>query len=213
MARSIKYFLTGTGFILLLLQASCSTQRAIANYSGDGEIFAMPEGGFVQGGGGYQVRFERLRLDHPAHLTYRFSGLPKIAWRVNVFFAIDDSREWIDKRQYERYQQPSQSGWVRTNHFEFVTYDDLKGTLSMSLKDAKGNVIFDVHHKLSEFVWSGSKGRPWELYDRDSKMDFTPDSRKEYILEVGIEPDAILKDTEGYVLFRSGGHEGFSFGF
>jgi len=51
---------------------------------------------------------------------------------------------------------------------------------------------------------------PWELYDRDFKMAFTADSRTDYILEVSIEPDAILKDTEGYVLFSSGGHEGFS---
>jgi hypothetical protein len=184
----MKYLVASIGLVFLLFQTSCSTQRAIANYSGDGEIFAMPDGGFVQGGGGYQVRFKRVRLDHPAHFTYHFTGLPKDGWHVEVYFAIEDPQErlWNDSE-----------------------IKDLKGTLAMSLKDTNGHVILEFRHKLSEFTWCRAGANPPGLYDF-SNSGFITDPRKQYILEVNIEPDAILKDDEGYVMLRSGGHEGFS---
>ncbi len=81
----------------------------------------------------------------------------------------------------------------------------------MSLKDVKGNVVFQFEKKLCELVWSQAGQGPWELYDPKT-VDFIPDSR-EYILEIVINPDPILKDDEGFVLFRGGGREPISIGF
>jgi hypothetical protein len=75
----------------------------------------------------------------------------------------------------------------------------------------KGNVVFQFEKKLRELVWSRAGQGPWELYDPKT-VNFTPDSR-EYILEVVINPDPILKDGEGFVLFRGGGHEPVLIGF
>ena len=193
----MKYFVTGVGLVLLFLLTSCSTQRAISHYFGDGEIFAMPDGGFWQGGGGYRVRFKSLRLDHPAHLTYRFTGLPKIAWRVEVYFAIEGAQR-LERRNYGTHPKPP-----------FI--DDLSGTLALTLKDADGTVILESRKKLSEFIWSGGSGAQW-LYD-DKNVGFTANPRKKYVFEVSIEPDGALKSYDGYVLFKSGGHEGISIGF
>jgi hypothetical protein len=201
------FILTSMGFALLLFQPSCSTQRAISNYSGDGEIKAMPYYGFWQRGGGYTVRFKPIKLDRPNHLVYHFAGIPKMAWHVDVFFAIKDLREWTDKSLYKFYQEPSQVEWAKTNQLKFANYDDLNGTLAMSLKDKNGKVIFEFQHKLSELIWSRAGLGPWELYDRDFKSSFAANSNVEYTLEINIEPDPALKDDEGYVLFRSGGKE------
>ena len=98
-------FATGTAF-LLLFQSSCSTQSKIARYSGDGEIKAMPDYGFWQGGGGCTVKFKPIKLDQSSHFTYHFKGLPH--WQFELLFAVEDSREWTDKKQYEFDMQPSQ---------------------------------------------------------------------------------------------------------
>jgi hypothetical protein len=199
----MKYLLIGTGVILVLLQGACSDQRAIASYQGDGEIFAMPDGGILQGGGGCQVRFKRMRLDQPAHFRFRFSGLP--GRKTEVFFAIEDSRTWEDKHLYEWYQRTASP--AEKEKYKYVCYEDLKGTLAISLKQAKGKVVLQFEKPLSKLRWSRAGEGPWELYDEQT-VDFTPDSRIEYILEIAINPDPILNDAEGYVLFRSGGHEG-----
>jgi hypothetical protein len=41
-----NFFVTGIVFVLLF-QSSCSTKSKIAHYSGDGEIKAMPDYGFI----------------------------------------------------------------------------------------------------------------------------------------------------------------------
>ena len=171
------FFVIGVGLVLLS-QTSCSTQWRIKHYSGDGNIKTIPTPFFVHDG--YTVQFKPVKLDHSTRLTYHFKGLPKIAWRVDVFFEIDDPRLLDDKERY-----------------------DLKGTLAMSLKDSKGNLIMQFEHKLSELVWSRGSG-PWELYDEE-KPGFTADSTVEYTLEVTIDPDSALKDDKGYVLFSTGG--------
>jgi len=191
----MKYFVTAVVIFLLLLATSCSTQRAISHYSGDGEIVGMPDGGFWQGGGGYRVRFESVRLDHPAHLTYHFGGLPKIAWRVEVYFAIEGPKQW------------TRDGTHRRPPFN----EDQSGTLALTLKDADGQVILNYKHKLSEFRWAGGSGA-WGLYD-EKNVGFTANPQKKYVLELSIEPDEALKDYDGYILFKSGGHEGTSIGF
>lgn len=170
----------------------------------------MPGGGIVEGGGGCIVKFKPIKLDHPAHFIYHFTGLP--AWRFDCFFAIEDPRSWTDRSQYEFYQQPAQRVWAETNHFKFATYDDLKGTLAMSLKDAKGNVIFQYKRELSKLTWSQGGIDPPELYDFDAKTWFIS-NRMEYTLEVTIDADPTLKDDMGYVLIRGGGREGISIGF
>lgn len=81
----------------------------------------------------------------------------------------------------------------------------------MSLKDSKGNVVFQFKKKLREMRWSGSGGGRHELYD-EKTVFFTPDNG-EHILEITIDPDPMLKDDEGYVLIRGGGHEPVSVGF
>jgi hypothetical protein len=203
-----NFFATGIAF-LLLFQSSCSTQPKIARYSGDGEIRVMP-GGAVRGGGGCEIKFERIKLDRPAHFTYHFTGLP--TWQFNLFFTIEDSREWTDKKEYEFYQRPSEIAWAEKNHLKFACYDDLNGTLAMSLKDAKGNVVLQFERKLSKLIWSRAGLGPWDLYDEHS-VNFIPKSGAEYILDIKIESDSLLKDDEGYVLLRGGGHEGISIGF
>jgi hypothetical protein len=209
MKNSRSYFVTGMGILFLLVQISCSTRSKIAHYSGDGEIKAMP-GGVVLGGGGCIVKFKPIKLDQPAHFTYQLKGLP--AWEFGLFFTIEDPRIWTDRRQYEFYQQPSQLAWAETNHFKFATYDDLKGTLAMSLKDAKGDVVIQFKRKLSELIWSRAGVGPWDLYDLRN-VHFMPSSNMQYTLEINIDPDLTLKDNMGYVLLRGGGHEGISIGF
>ena len=190
----MKYLVTCVAVAFLLIQTSCSTQRAIASYRGAGDIVAMPDGGFWQGGGGYEVRFPRVRLDHPTHLTYHFTGLPKVAWHADVYFAIEG---------------PQQLEWRNDgSHPKPPFIDDLTGTLALTLRDADGHVVLEYNHKLSEFIWSGGSGTQW-LYDL-SKLGFTANPRASYTLDVSIEPGAVLKDYEGYVLFTSGGHEGVS---
>ncbi len=157
----------------------------------------MPDGGFWQGGGGYKVRFKSVRLDHPIHLTYHFSGLPKIAWRVEVYFAIEGPKQFEWRRDGTHRRPP------------FI--EDQSGTLALTLKDADGQVILNYKHKLSEFIWSGGSGAQW-LYD-DKNVGFTTNPQKKYVLELSIEPDEALKDYDGCILFRSGGHEGISIGF
>jgi hypothetical protein len=195
---------------LSLLQTSCSAEWHLRHYSGDGEVKMMPGGGIVEGGGGCIIKFKPIKLDHPVHFTYHCTGLP--AWRFDCFFAIEDPRIWTDRSQYEFYQQPSHLAWAETNHFKFATYDDLKGTLAMSLKDAKGNVVIQFERKLSELTWSRAGLGPWDLYDEHS-VNFIPKSGAEYILAVSIDPDPTLKDNVGYVLIRGGGREGISIGF
>jgi hypothetical protein len=202
-------FMVVIGF-LSLLPISCSSEWHLRHYSGDGEVKIMPGGGIVEGGGGCSIKFKPIKLDSPTHFIYHFKGLPN--WRFNLFFTIEDSREWTDKRQYEFYQQPSQATWVETNHFKFATYGDLKGTLTMSLKDAKGNVVIQFERKLSELIWSRAGLGPWDLYD-ENFVNFTPKSDAEYVLEVSLDPDPTLKDDVGYVLIRGGGREGISTGF
>lgn len=173
---------------------SCSTQSRISHYQGDGEIKANPDYGLIGGGGGYTLKFKPIKLDQPAHFVYHFSGLPR--WKVGIFFAIEGPQKW-ERRDFYDWSRQHYPNEQKQNT---AIIDDLNGTLAMSLKDAKGNVIFQFKKKLRELTWSGT-----ELYD-ERTVNFTPDGR-EYTLEVTIDPDPILKDDEGYVLIRGGGHE------
>jgi hypothetical protein len=192
--------------IMTALAASCSTESQIKHFSGDGKITTEPYYGFIQGGGGYDLKFEPIKLDKPAHFTYRFAGLPH---RQNLaYFSIEDSRTWEDKHLYDWYQRTALP--AEKEEYKYACYEDLKGTLAMSLKDTKGNVVFQFEKKLSKLVWSYGKG-PWDLYDEKTSA-FVPDGR-EYILEVTINPDPILTDDVGYVFIRGVGSEPLSFGF
>ena len=197
-------FVTGIAF-LLLFQSSCSTQSHLKHYSGDGEPKIIPTPFFVNDG--YAIQFKPISLDKPAEMTYHFKGLPKVAWQVEVYFVVEGSQEWESKDYYE---------WQQLHHPNDITketavIDDLKGTLEMSLKDTKGNIIFQVTNVLSKLTWSQGDHTPAELYD--SKTFFTTSIVKEYILDVSIVPDPILKNDKGYILFRSGGWEPISIGF
>jgi hypothetical protein len=87
-----------------------------------------------------------------------------------------------------------------------VFIEDLKGTLEMSLKDTNGNMIFQVTNMLSKLTWCRAGQQPPWLYD--SKTFFTTSITNEYILDVSIVPDQILKNNFGHILFRSGGWGG-----
>jgi hypothetical protein len=192
-----KFFVIGAA-ILLLFQSSCSTQSYLKRYSGDGETKIIPTPFFVSDG--YTVQFKPVSLDKPMNMTYHFKGLPKVAWPIEVYFVIEGSQDWRWRNEGNRAPAPNT-----------VFIDDLKGTLEMSLKDTKGNTIFQVKHKPSEFTWcEGGHEPPW-LYD--SKTFFTVNRSMEYVLEVSIDPDPTLRDTDGYVLLRSGGWEPISMGF
>lgn len=190
-----------------MLGVSCSTATRLKRYSGDGEIKAKPDYGFWGGGGGYTLQFKPIKLDQPVHLTYHFSGLPQ--WHAEAFFAINDTRTWEGKPLYEWYQRTASP--AEKERHKYACYDDLTGTLAMSLKDTKGNVVFQFEKKLRELRWSGSGGGMYELYDE--KTAFFMPNAGEYILEVSIDPDPMLKDDEGYVLFKGGGHDPVSIGF
>jgi hypothetical protein len=194
----------GIGFLLVIL-ASCSTQSRITHYQGDGEIKANPDYGLIGGGGGYTLKFKSIKLDHPAHFTYHFSGLPR--WRAEVLFAIAGPQKWEWRDCYDWYQKhyPSEQ------RPQVAIINDLKGKLAISLRNAKWDVILQFQRELSELTWSQGGSNPSELYDEQA-INFTPDSR-EYTLEVTIDPDPILKDDEGYVLIRGGGREPISIGF
>jgi hypothetical protein len=198
-------FSFGIIFVLAVLEVSCSTQSQIGHYSGNGQITARPDHGLVGGGGGYLLQFTPIKLDQPAHFTYHFKGLPR--WRTEVLFAIEDSHTWENKRLYDWYQKTASP--ADKEKYNYACYDDLNGTLAMSLKDAKGNLVLHFEKKLRELIWSHSQG-PWELYN-EQMVNFMPDSQ-EYVLEVIIDPDPILKDDNGYVLLRGGGHEPVSVG-
>ena len=187
-----RFFVAGIA-LLLLLQSSCSTQSHLKHYSGDGDPKIISNPFFVSDG--YTVQFKPVSLDRPTKMTYHFRGLPRVAWRVEVYFVIEGSQDWRSRNDGDPAPAPNT-----------VFIDDLKGTLEMSLKDTKGNTIFQVTNMLSKLTWcQGGKEPPW-LYD--SKTFFTTSSIKEYILDVNIIPDPMLKDNDGYVLFRSGGWGG-----
>ena len=143
-------------------------------------------GGVIFGGGGCILKFKPIKLNQPSKFDYRFKGLPD--WRFTVFFAIDDNQNWPDRKQ------------------------SLSGTLEMKIKDSSGMIVFQVHRKLSDLIWSRAGNGPWELYDHDH-IEFRPKRDTEYTLEISIDPDSLLKDDEAYVLLRGGGHEGLSIGF
>lgn len=191
-----SWLLSGMVLIVAVSQSSCSTESRISHYKGDGEIKANPDYGLIGGGGGYTLKFKPIKLDQPAHFTYHFTGLPR--WRAGVFFKIEDSRWWEDRAQYEWDQR--KNSIAQRERINVACYEDLDGTLAMSLRDAKGGVVFEFKKKLRELTWSGT-----ELYD-DRTVNFNPDGR-DYILEVTINPDPILKNDEGCVLIRGGGHE------
>ena len=124
-------------------------------------------------------------------------------------FAIGDSREWIDRNQYDWDQRNATP--AEKEKYQYACYSDLKGTLSMSLKDANGHMVFQFTKNLSELTWSRAGEEPPEQYDQKT-VNFTPDNR-EYVLEVVINPDPMLKADEGWVVFRGGGREPLSIGF
>ena len=198
-------------FGFLLLQLSCSTASKIARYSGDGEIKAV-SGGILQGGGGCILKFKPIKLNQSSQFSYHFKGLPN--WHFNLFFVVEDSRWWVDQRWFEASQKPSEIAWAEAHNLKtkYANYDDVKGTLAMSLKDADGKIILQFNRPLSKLIWSGSGGGPPELYDANA-VSFTPVKDVEYTLEISIDPDPALIDDEGYVLLRGGGHEGLSIGF
>ncbi len=200
MKKGCFHFLLGIGLPLVMLASSCSTQSRIKHYQGDGEIKANPDYGLIGGGGGYTLKFQAIKLDHPAHFTYHFSGLPR--WKAEILFAIEGPQKW----EWRNYYDWNQRHYPNEPKQNTAIIDDLKGTLGMSFKDAKGNVVFQFKKKLRELTWSGT-----ELYD-ERTVNFTPDGR-EYTLEVTIDPDSTLKDDDGYALIRGGGREPISIGF
>ena len=197
MKNSRRCFVAVMGILFSLILSSCSTQSYLKHYTGDGETKIIPTPFFVSDG--YTVQFKPVSLDKPMNMIYHFKGLPKVAWRVEVYFVIEGSQQW-------KWRNGNQ---VIAANADFI--DDLKGTLEMSLKDTKGNIIFQVKHRLSEFTWCQSGQQPPWLYD--GKTFFTANSSAEYILEVSVDPGPTLKSNEGYVLLRSGGWEPISIGF
>ncbi len=190
----------------MLTASSCSTESSLSNYRGDGEIEMNPNYG-IENGGGYTLKFKQISLESSAYHIYRFKGLPHL--KAQVLFAIEDTRTWEDRRLYEWYQQTASAS--EKLKYQYACKDDLSGSLSMTLKDQNGNVIFRFNKKLSDLTWSRAGLGPWELYD-EKTINFRPDGR-EYTIEVKIDSDPILKTDNGYLLIRGGGHEPISVGF
>lgn len=208
MNSKMKSIIAGIGLASVTILASCSTRLATMNYSGDGSI-RVRSGGAVIGGGGYEVKFKQFKLDRPNHLTYHFTGLPKTDSKFKVDFAIEGQQNWVDRKYFNQ----CKGNPPFLLHYPKMIIDDLQGSMTIALRDSKGHVLFNIHHKLSEYGWhSNSEGLSW-LYDKKWKMAFTPENGTEYILEVDIKPDAILRTNDGYVRLQGGGHEGWAIGF
>ena len=113
----------GALILVLLGQTSCSTRHALKRYSGDGQAETIRTPFFMHEG--YVIRFGPVPLGGATNVLYRFSGLPNVAPRVKVSFAIN--------RHYK---------------------EDLTGSLAISLTDSKGHFVYDVQDKLPAFIWS-----------------------------------------------------------
>lgn len=153
----------------------------------------------------YTLKFKPIKLNHPAHFVYHFSGLPH--WNAEILFAIEGPEiwEWKDFYDWHRQHYPNE----HDPHIAII--NDLKGTLAISLKDTCGHVILHFQDELSKLTWSQGGSNPPELYDEHA-VNFTPEDRK-YTLEVTVIPDPRLKGDEGYILIRGGGLEPPSIGF
>lgn len=204
-----NFFATGLAFLFLMFASSCSTESKVKHYSGDGEIKTRP-GGVLLGGGGCVVKFKPVKLDQPSKSTYHFKGLP--AWNFNLYFVVEDSRFWVDQNWYKNFQKPSNVAWAEAHHVKYANYDELQGNLVVSLKDTNGKIILQFDRPLSKLTWSGGGDGESELY-ASHNVSFKPTKGMEYVLEISMNPDPMLKDEVGYVLLRGGGHEGISIGF
>ena len=174
------------------------------HYSGDGEITEVKMHSMLVRDG-YQVQFKPVKLDQQVHLTYHFSGLPEIKDRtVDIFFSIEDPRSWEDRGLYEWYQ--TNVSVAERESYKIASLDDLKATLSMSLKNKQGDTIFQFNRKLSECVWSRTERGSYSLYDRDFKTSFVPNKGEEYILELSMDFEPILKKDQAHVWMRCGGY-------
>jgi hypothetical protein len=194
---------------LIVVGASCSTESRLSHYLGDGEIKAQPDYGLIGGGGGYTLKFAPIKLNRKSHYIYHLKKLP--ALKTDVYFAIEDPHTWVDRDLYTWYKTNASES--KKQQYNYACYEDMSGTLAMSLKDGEGRYVFQFEKKLSELIWSsGSEPKHVvELYD-DHSMGFTLDDR-DYVLEITITPDAALNSDKGYVLFQGVGHEPISIGF
>ncbi|HEY4415347.1 MAG TPA: hypothetical protein VGO57_06610 [Verrucomicrobiae bacterium] len=206
--RTLTIFKSTIILWLMAMGSSCSTESKLRHYSGDGEIKAQPDYGLIGGGGGYTLKFAPIPLDGKAHFIYHLKGLP--AGKTDVYFAIEDPHAWVDRDLYTWYQTNASES--KKQEYNYACYEDLNGTLAMSLKDREGKYVFQFEKKLSELTWSsGSEPKHVvELYDRRS-MGCALDGR-DYVLEITVTPDAILSPDKGYILFQGGGHEPISIG-
>lgn len=166
------------GFLLLALGTSCSTNSSIQGYTGDGEFKEGTSYG-VGTSRGYSVKFAPVKLDAPVNQVYHFSGLPR---RSSDIFFVMENRALSEVRE------------------------QLTGTCAITLKDGSGKIVRQFKKKFCDMVWVRAGDGPWELYDSQT-VYFTPD-RRDYILELAIDTDPLLKDEQGYVFIRGGVREG-----
>jgi hypothetical protein len=186
--------------VFVLPQISCSSLKTRASYySGEGEIKIVKMSFFEPDG--YTLELPAVKLDKPVHLTYHLKHLPKISGhKTEVYFGIKDSRYWTDGGYIE---------WARMHHSpeerkDMASLDDLVGNMSMRLQDMNGNVIFNFNEKLSKYRWSRSNHGPYLLYEGDFKGMFE-NLRTEYVLEIDVDYDPMLKEDKGFVWLRCGG--------
>jgi hypothetical protein len=184
-------------FLLVLTTSSCSTEWQIKSYSGDGKITEYRNRFFAQNG--YTIRFEPLSFGSDVCRFYRFTHIPKVAWQVQCYLVLEDSRIWVEASQYEwlKLHQTGDSG-------NYANKDELEGELEVSLKDSKGDVIFEVRQPWSKYVWSRGGNGPWMLYDDKFKMFFKPAPAMQYGLEIKADRASLLNATKGYLLLESG---------
>jgi hypothetical protein len=169
-------------------------------YSGEGEVKVIKMPFFVPDG--YTVDFPDVKLNQPLHLTYRLKNLPNVSGHVvEVFFGIKDPRYWTDRRHYDWARHNLPDAEIR----DYVPFDELTGNMVMCLKDGRGNVLFKFKARLSEYIWSRSNHGPYLLYNRNFDGRFVIHPGAEYILEVDVDADPMLREDKGFVHLRSGG--------
>lgn len=161
-----------------LLISSCATSNQIKHYSGEGEIHQTPTPFFVRDG--YTLVFPRLKIGQGVNESYHLNGLPNVGSPIKVYFVIEDPRPAIERRRSE-----------------------LTSIFAISLKDERGNMVFHVKQKLSDFIW-GYANEKSMLYDKDLKMTFVANPQKEYVLTIEMESEPLLKDFVGYAMIECG---------
>ena len=120
-----KIFVAGIALLLGAIAIVLFNSILSQTLTGDGDPKIISNPFFVSDG--YTVQFKPVSLDRlTKKMTYHFRGLPRVAWRVEVYFVIEGSQDWRSRNDGDPAPAPNTVG-----------NDDLKGTLENSAQGHK----------------------------------------------------------------------------